>query len=81
MTAAQLLAPVVDDGGNAATGFDWCCHTIDAAGFPEAAKTLATSRTAALVHFGSHEAAVQALKVFSSSMLGHGPIAFVSTVS
>ena len=65
VNAAQLLAPLVSASGAAADGFDWCCDTVSAAGFSEAAASLAGSRPGVLLHWGQHAAAVQALKVLA----------------
>ena len=63
VTAAQLLAPLVDPQGNASRGLDWCSQAAAAAGFKDAAAQIQASRIAVLLHHGQHGAAVQALKV------------------
>ena len=63
VTATQLVAPMADAGGDIPAGFDWCCQAVGSAGFAHAAAVLAQSRAAALLHWGKHGAAVQALKV------------------
>lgn len=63
VTAAQLLAPLVDPQGSASKGLDWCSQAAAAAGFKDAAAQIQASRLAVLVHHGQLGAAVQILKV------------------